>query len=236
MKRFDWVRNVGKSSITSVAAIVTALIAVLQYTDLGITNSLLLFLVAGVSGLFFLISTMERDVGENINDIRSDLNDGFDRVVEAIEENRGGSEADGQGDVRTDGSGTPDEANDEFGADVEPSGSGAFGGMLAGGAAGLPFGPAGVVVGGLLGGLLGNEIEYQNLKEHEQKKLEDAAYDALFQHSGLGRRAVELVDVNGPRNTENHTWQFDFQQPGSQRTHRVELDPDSKVWTHQRIE
>ncbi|PSP78973.1 hypothetical protein BRC81_05720 [Halobacteriales archaeon QS_1_68_20] len=212
------------------------LVAVLQTTDLGVTESLLLFLVFGVSGLFIVISMMERDLEENIGDLQSDLNKGFDRVVDAIEESPDGSESGEDEEMRTDGSGLPDETDEKIEAEIEPSGSGAFGGMLAGGAAGLPFGPAGVVVGGILGGLIGNEIEYQNLKEQEQARLKDAAYDALFRHTGLRQNTIELIDITGPRNTENSNWHFDFRERGRQHKHRVELDPESKVWTHQRIE
>lgn len=52
--------------------------------------------------------------------------------------------------------------------EAKTSGGGAFAGMIAGGALGLPFGPVGVVIGGLIGALLGNEVE----RKSETKRLE----------------------------------------------------------------
>lgn len=45
---------------------------------------------------------------------------------------------------------------------IETSGVGALGGMVAGGILGLPFGPAGVIIGGILGAIAGNQIEYED--------------------------------------------------------------------------
>ncbi|MHC1636091.1 MAG: hypothetical protein ACXQTS_05675 [Candidatus Methanospirareceae archaeon] len=44
---------------------------------------------------------------------------------------------------------------------VETSGAGALGGMVVGGVLGLPFGPVGIIIGGIIGALLGNQIEYE---------------------------------------------------------------------------
>ncbi|MHC1611547.1 MAG: hypothetical protein ACXQTW_08175 [Candidatus Methanospirareceae archaeon] len=52
---------------------------------------------------------------------------------------------------------------------IETSGAGALGGMVVGGALGLPFGPFGIVIGGILGALLGNQVEYES-KRAERKK------------------------------------------------------------------
>jgi uncharacterized protein YcfJ len=61
-------------------------------------------------------------------------------------------------------------AEEEEEAEVRPSGVGAFGGMIAGGALGLPFGPIGVLVGGVIGALIGNQLEYETLEEEMRKK------------------------------------------------------------------
>lgn len=44
---------------------------------------------------------------------------------------------------------------------VKPSGAGALGGMVVGGALGVPFGPLGVLMGGAIGAVVGNQIEYE---------------------------------------------------------------------------
>jgi hypothetical protein len=49
--------------------------------------------------------------------------------------------------------------------DEEPTGAGAFLGMVAGGALGLPLGPLGVLVGGILGAIAGNELEREKRKK-----------------------------------------------------------------------
>ncbi len=55
---------------------------------------------------------------------------------------------------------------------IETSGAGALGGMVVGGALGLPFGPAGVVIGGILGALLGNQVEYESKRAERERKKE----------------------------------------------------------------
>ncbi|MDI6886511.1 MAG: hypothetical protein QMD22_09295 [archaeon] len=55
---------------------------------------------------------------------------------------------------------------------IETSGAGALGGMVVGGALGLPFGPAGLVIGGVLGALLGNQVEYESKKAERERKKE----------------------------------------------------------------
>lgn len=49
----------------------------------------------------------------------------------------------------------------------DPSGTGALGGMVAGGAVGLVGGPLGVILGGIIGGILGNAIEEENITAEE---------------------------------------------------------------------
>ncbi|RLI80320.1 hypothetical protein DRP04_08270 [Archaeoglobales archaeon] len=52
--------------------------------------------------------------------------------------------------------------------EIRTSGAGALVGMIGGGLIGLPFGPTGVILGGLLGAIIGNQIEYE--QERERKK------------------------------------------------------------------
>lgn len=63
--------------------------------------------------------------------------------------------------------GMTDKGPDDKG--VKPSGAGAFGGLVVGGAIGLPFGPMGVLIGGLLGAVVGNQIEYDQLRRSPRK-------------------------------------------------------------------
>jgi hypothetical protein len=49
----------------------------------------------------------------------------------------------------------------------KPQGGGAFVGMVAGGALGAPFGPLGVLIGGILGAVVGNQVEYDELNRRK---------------------------------------------------------------------
>ena len=55
---------------------------------------------------------------------------------------------------------------------IETSGAGALGGMVLGGVLGLPFGPAGIIIGGIIGALLGNQIEYESERVKRKRKKE----------------------------------------------------------------
>lgn len=65
------------------------------------------------------------------------------------------------------GHSNPDEEEEE---DVETSGSGAFAGMIVGGALGLPFGPLGIIGGGVAGAIIGDNIERSSRKRRKKKK------------------------------------------------------------------
>lgn len=54
--------------------------------------------------------------------------------------------------------------------EIRTSGAGALVGMVGGALIGLPFGPAGVVIGGLLGAIIGNQIEYEQEREKREKR------------------------------------------------------------------
>jgi len=59
--------------------------------------------------------------------------------------------------------------------EVKASGARAFAGILAGGAIGLFFGPAGVIIGGLLGAAIGNQLEYNGELERRKREKEKLA-------------------------------------------------------------
>jgi len=42
--------------------------------------------------------------------------------------------------------------------------------MITGGAIGLLFGPAGVIIGGLVGGFIGNQVEYENRRMERERR------------------------------------------------------------------
>ena len=54
--------------------------------------------------------------------------------------------------------------------EIKTSGAGAFGGMIIGGALGLPFGPGGVIIGGIIGAIVGDNIERERIKAEEKPK------------------------------------------------------------------
>lgn len=81
--------------------------------------------------------------------IGTDLNEGFNRVVEVIE-----------GQVQSNPTAKPNpnknNSKEEKEEEIRTSGVGAFAGMTAGASIGLVGGPVGVLIGGIAGALIGN--------------------------------------------------------------------------------
>lgn len=218
MKRFGWLSGIGGWIVGIVGTGLAVIAFVQRYIPVSLESILLMLVTLGIFVLLLMLSAFERDIDERIDEIQSDLVNGFDDVVNAIENNN----------IQPDGGEHQADENSGPG-DIEPSGGGALGGMVAGGALGSAFGPAGVILGGILGGLLGNEVEYQNLKEEEQEKLKNAAWDVIQRYIGLTPRNAELTHIEDPRNTPNGTWRFTFvDQYNNERL--LEFNPDSSNW------
>lgn len=99
----------------------------------------------------------------------------------------------------------------EIDPDVEtPSGSGALGGLVAGGVIGAPFGPAGVILGGLMGGLFGNAVEYQNLKEEKQQELQNLAWKSIQDNNRRYIEREKFLGVEEDYDEYGEYWEFSF--------------------------
>jgi hypothetical protein len=225
MERFEWVKGVGKATVAMGGGVVTTIAFMMEYLNLSLESTLLSLLIVGVAALFLLLSTLQTGIQRNINDLQTDVNHGFDRVVETLDQ-----QADSE-PPKTDG-GIDGDLDEQF-RDVDPSGNGAFGGMLAGGALGSAFGPPGLVVGGLIGALVGNELEYQNLKEQQKERLEQTARKKLHQRTGLTAQTPELQAVHSPKESDRGMWELEFQD-AQNRFHLVLFDPESAIWQYER--
>lgn len=225
MRRFDWLRDVFESTVGLGAGSLTILLFLREFLDLTIGDTLRIGILIALAGLYVGISALESDLEDTIDGLQSELDKGFNTVVALIENQQE------ETDVRTDGAGETVPVNTPT---VDgPSGNGALGGMIAGGALGLPFGTVGAVVGGVLGGLIGNEIEYRNLKEREQEKLKRAAASYLRYRTDVRTEDVELVEITGPGNTDDDRWRFQYREITSNREHLLELDPEAGTWRYE---
>lgn len=225
MKRFDWLRGVFESTVGLGAGSLTILLFLREFLDLTIGNTLRIGILIALAGLYVGISALKSDLEDMISGLQSEINQEFNKVVAVIETRTEGN------DVRTDGTGETVRVGTPT---VDgPSGNGALGGMIAGGALGLPFGTVGAVVGGLLGGLIGNEIEYRNLKEHERKKLKRAATRYVRYRTDVRPEDLELAEVTGPGNTDDGAWRFRYRELPSGREHLLELDTETGEWHHE---
>jgi len=154
MKRFRWTRSLTGWAIGAVGTGLAVVTAAHEHLGFRLVNSLLILVIVGISVLALFLSAIGKDVDEDLDQLQTDVNDGFDRVVDTLD-----AESE---DVRADGGGaTPDRPRNRS-RDTGPTGCGAIFGMLTGGAVGTVFGPGGTLVGGLVGGLLGNEAEYRS--------------------------------------------------------------------------
>lgn len=223
MERFDWLREVFESTVGLVAGSLTILLFLDEVLGLTTGNTLRVGILVGLGGVQLGISALESDLEDAIGELDAEIIQGFNKVTGLIQRQQEGTE------VRTDGAGeavfVPDLRTDG------PSGNGAAGGMLAGGALGIPFGTVGAVIGGVLGGLIGNEIEYRDLKDREREKLTRAANRYLHYRTDVDPRDLELVDVTGPGTTGS--WRFRYRERSSGRKHLLELDPEARAWSYE---
>ena len=104
----------------------------------------------------------------------------------------------------------------------EPSGAGALGGLVAGGLLGTPFGPAGVIFGGVVGGLVGNAVEYQNLKERRKEELQKAAWNVIETRARPQPYRRQFVEQRDGEDGRGEYWEFEFVDERDE-THYVRL-------------
>lgn len=226
MKRFGWWTGIGGRAIGVLGAGLGFVAFAQEYLSLSLESALLVIIAFSVGGLVILLTALESDIEENIEELNTEINARLDTIVSAVED-----EADSK-DMKTDG-GYRSEVDpvDE----IEPSGSGAFGGMIAGGAAGAAFGPPGVIIGGLLGGLVGNEIEYQNLKDEEQRKIERKAWEIVLRQTSFSKDQLDLIDAIGPKKSDRDIWEFRYRD-SRDAVHLVSYRPDDSRWSYEGTE
>lgn len=207
MERFERFTSVAWQFVGLGGGVLTYLSAAPKYIGLDTALIILTTAVAGIVGA--LVYSLHDDIENQFEEMQTEMREGLDKTIEKVEDLD-------DGDVRTDGgvngSGN-DEDDEEFNAllpendsDEGPSGSGALGGMIAGGALGSPFGPAGVIVGGILGGLLGNEAEYQNLREKRQERIKDAAWEYVYREYGIRRKDGEIAEITDHEDEEGRNF------------------------------
>ncbi len=168
-----------------------------------------------------------KSIKETLDRTRTDINDGFENLDEVINHMSSSTAA-------TDGGWNDDIDQNTRSEQIEvelenASGAGALSGLVAGGALGAPFGPAGVIVGGLLGGLVGNSVEYQNLKQEQQKRLRSGVKEFIEANTARYVRLVEFRGVSEQKDDSGSYWRFEFTDQ-QENAHVARLYPeDSRV-------
>lgn len=199
-----------------------------NYLGLDASIVVIVGIIAAIHGLglyFFAKDVDEKfeELSVGLEVLRVETAVGFERTLTAIRESGDPSDT-----LRTDGgtaAGATSEApkpqtdggtrttNDARFHHIEveePSGVGALGGVVAGGIAGAPFGPAGVLVGGVVGGIAGNAVEFRNLKERQRRKIEAAARRFVRARASPPPRTSDLVEVTEGRGDRGEYWTFEF--------------------------
>lgn len=206
----------------------------LMLPRVGLTNSLLILAIIAVAAQSLVVYLSKRDADDafesiqlSLNKTRTDINDGFERVEEVI--NSMGSSATATDGGWSDGT-NQNRHSEEISVELEnASGAGALSGLVAGGALGAPFGPAGVIVGGLLGGLVGNSVEYQNLKQEQQERLRSGVKEFIEANTARYVRLVEFRGVSEQKDDSGSYWRFEFTDQ-QENAHVARLYPeDSRV-------
>ncbi|MFB6177829.1 MAG: hypothetical protein ABEI99_11935 [Halobaculum sp.] len=224
MRRFDWLQEAGRSSITFVAGGITVLVGLQRVFGLGLRVSLLVLLTLVTGGVLFAVFALGTDTGSrfdgvrgDIDDLRSDVtalradvNDGFDRVVAALDD-----------DLRTDGMGTGRRVPEPS---TTPGGLAA--GLVVGAALGTVFGAVGTAVGAVVGGLIGNELAYRDSRRRFRRRVESEARRVLDRRSRPeSGRESELEAIQ----TTETVWELTFDDGTETRT--VRYDATTGEWT-----
>lgn len=224
-------------TLVRIAPLAALVLAYLSYAPeyLGLQIALLVFigiLVAiGIAMLYLFKLDLDKEfeeIGEEVEQLHTEMNAGFDGVVDGIDELRTPADGDSpETDGGTWGRSSPMshenfvDGNQEDNypmsrgeyvdiEGMEPSGAGALGGLVAGGLLGTPYGPAGVLIGGVLGGLLGNAAEYQNLKDKRQEELQEAAWKVISSQAPQHPRTGEFIRQRDGRDDRGEYWEFVF--------------------------
>ena len=166
VKRFDWLKAVTIWVVGAVGTALAVVAAAQNYLGMRLVNALLVLLVVAVAGLSLLLSAVRKDVDDDLDQLQTDVNQGFDRVVDALDAEPDDARADG-GDAAAEPTRSRDQSDP-----LGPTGVGALWGMLAGASVGTAFGAVGILVAGLVGFLLGNEIEYQDCRRKSGRGVE----------------------------------------------------------------
>jgi hypothetical protein len=224
------------SGILRVAPIAAVLLGYfgVMLPRVGLSNSLLILAIIAVAAQSLVVYLSKRDADDgfesmqrHLNKTRTDINDGFERMEGVIDDM-------GSQTTETDGGwnegGDQRHRSEEIEIELEnASGAGALSGLVAGGALGAPFGPAGVIVGGVLGGLIGNSVEYQNLKQEQQEQLRSGVAEFIEENTSRYVRLVNFRGVSEQQDSSGSYWRFEFaDQQGD--SHTAKLYPnDNRV-------
>lgn len=223
----------GIRRVAPVAAVLLGYFSVML-PRVGLSNSLLILAIIAVAAQSLVVYLSKRDADDgfesiqtHLNKTRTDINDGFERIEEVIDDMDSRT-------TTTDGGWSEGRDQRHHSEEIEielenASGAGALSGLVAGGALGAPFGPAGVIVGGVLGGLIGNSVEYQNLKEEQQERLRSAVAEFIETNTPRYVRLADFRGVSEHQDSSGSYWRFEFtDQQGD--SHTAKLYPnDSRV-------
>lgn len=219
------------SGLKRAAPVAAVLLGYFGFTlpRVGLTNTLLILTVAVVAVQSLVVYLSKRDIDdgfesvqETLNETRNDMTDGFERLEDTTDSM--GSPTTTDGGWKANGEREP--RSTQIQVDLEDaSGAGALSGLVAGGALGAPFGPAGVIVGGVLGGLLGNSFEYHNLKQEQQERLRVAVREFVAANASPRATIVAFEGVTEGEDDRGSFWTFEFVDRRG-RTHAAKLYPD----------
>lgn len=219
------------SGIKRATPVAALLLGYFRFTlpNVGLTNSLLILTVVmlAVQSLVVYLSKRDADDGfesveGSLKETRNAINDGFETLEEAIDGMGSSTTTDGGWNVN----GDREPRSTRIEVDLEDaSGAGALSGLVAGGALGAPFGPAGVIVGGVLGGLLGNSVEYRNLKQEQKGRLRTAVREFVASSTPPQTMIVGFDGVSEGQGERGAFWIFKFVDEHG-KTHAAKLYPD----------
>lgn len=138
-------------------------------TFLGLSREEILEILILIS--IFIMIILLAIVGNQLSRIERRIERGFKRLEKAITSGfRSLNASNPHGHHHPSEPKEEEEEEEEKEQEIKLTGAGAFGGMIVGGALGLPFGPLGVLIGGILGALIGNQLEYEGIQKKKGKK------------------------------------------------------------------